>query len=386
MSDSQDKLKMEGEWARVAIGNARDNWIEGGAAQYQEYHGNGGNNVFKGGSGIDVFKIRKGEGNDTILDFSNVPGDTDKVYLDGFHFSHFDDVVPFLKQVGEDVVLQLDADQGLKFANLTIDQLAAEQFAFFNTTTAPSPVAGAIPTESDQGLAAPPPVVPPEFSAEPELDSVSQPEPEQAAPVLAKPDEAVSELPEPIEEVEEAAGEAERPSDVGGEAVVDKTSVDAAPDTGAGRSPANWDEFVADFADFDKRGPSSDGWSKIADRFAGKADIFAKKAGIVEKMLAKKAVFEGNDDPFEFSARSASEREMSKAFKGNGFEAGNSTLDFGSRRMEAMNDRVAALQDKWISSEAQKFQNLNMGDFDWNKSFAEGIAEQAVQQSAFDFA
>jgi beta-glucanase (GH16 family) len=131
MSATQQKLKMEGDWARIAIGNGLDNWIEGSSAQYQEYDGNGGNDVLKGGAGIDVFKIDNDDGNDTILDFSNVNGNTDKVYLSGFHFQHFADVKPFLTQVGTDVILQLDADQALKFANTTIDKLAPEQFAFF---------------------------------------------------------------------------------------------------------------------------------------------------------------------------------------------------------------------------------------------------------------
>ncbi|UVF18388.1 family 16 glycosylhydrolase [Microvirga terrae] len=148
MSATQQKMKLGSDWSRIASGNALDNWIEGGVGQYQEYDGNGGNDVLKGGAGTDVFKIQNGDGNDTILDFSNVPGNRDKVYLDGFHFRHFEDVKPFLTQVGADVFLRLDADQALKFANITIDKLSAEQFAFFNpvslangpTLTATQPV------------------------------------------------------------------------------------------------------------------------------------------------------------------------------------------------------------------------------------------------------
>lgn len=151
MSNDQLKLKLTGEWARYASGNSLDNWIEGGTSQYQEYDGNGGNDVLKGGAGIDVFKIQNGDGNDTILDFSNVNGNADKVYLDGFHFQHFADVKPFLKQAGTDVILQLDTDQALKFSNTTIDKLTPEQFAFFNSVAVPSgstdaePVSNPIP-------------------------------------------------------------------------------------------------------------------------------------------------------------------------------------------------------------------------------------------------
>jgi VCBS repeat-containing protein len=132
LSATQQKVRLGNDWSRIVNGNALDNWIEGGAGQYQEYDGNGGNDVLKGGAGTDVFKIQNGDGNDTILDFSNVVGNTDKVYLDGFHFRHFEDVKPFLTQVGADVILRLDADQALKFANTTIDKFSAEQFAFFN--------------------------------------------------------------------------------------------------------------------------------------------------------------------------------------------------------------------------------------------------------------
>jgi beta-glucanase (GH16 family) len=138
MSDSQQNIKLLGEWARYINGNSLDNWIEGGTSQYQEYDGNGGNDVLKGGAGIDVFRVQNGDGNDTIIDFSNVNGNADKVYLEGFHFEHFADVKPFLKQIGSDVILQLDSDQALKFANITIDKLAPEQFAFFNSIAAPS--------------------------------------------------------------------------------------------------------------------------------------------------------------------------------------------------------------------------------------------------------
>lgn len=400
MSDTQDKLKMEGDWARVAIGNARDNWIEGGAAQYQEYHGNGGNNVFKGGGGIDVFKIRKGEGNDTILDFSNVPGNTDKVYLDGFHFSHFDDVLPFLTQVGEDVVLQLDIDQGLKFTDLSIDQLAPEQFAFFNTTPAPASAAGAIPAEPDQGEATPPPIVPPTFGAEPDaepkLDPILEPElePQQAAPDLNKRDEAEPAFLEQIGQAEEAVEEAELPEFVGGEVVLDETPVAAAPGINNGRDPESWDTFVEAYAGLGKSDSGNDGWSILADKFSAKAERFsakadefaAKKAGLAERMLSKKAGIEANGEAVEFSASSLLGRDMSMIFKTDGFEVGNSKLNFSFERIEAINDRITSFEETNMSIRTQKFHDLNMGDFDWNKSFAESIGEQAVSQSACDFA
>ncbi|HSP25833.1 MAG TPA: glycoside hydrolase family 16 protein [Saliniramus sp.] len=231
-------------------------------------------------------------------------------------------------------------------------------------------------------------------------------------------DEVVSETPDEVEEVEEVeqigdaeevaeAEEVEEPEEQVAEeeqvgeveqVVEEKTPVEVSPETGNSGNSANWDKFIESFAGFGKNGSGNDGWSKFADKFAAKADKFsakadefaAKKAGIAEKMLARKPV-ESEDDASDVfggfaSAGSASGRDMSKIFQGNGFEVGNAKRDFGFQRMEAINDRIASFQEKGMGSQAQKFQDLDMGDFDWSKSFAEGISDQAVPQSVFDFA
>lgn len=126
------KLQLNGDWSRYGFGNDLDNYLGGSRAPYAELDGRGGNDVLQGGLGIDLFVIRNGEGNDTILDLSNRPGNADKIKLDGFHFSHFDEVLAWSKQVGNDVILRLDEDQALLIKNTTLSQLAPEQFVFTN--------------------------------------------------------------------------------------------------------------------------------------------------------------------------------------------------------------------------------------------------------------
>jgi beta-glucanase (GH16 family) len=133
MSGEAVKLQMMGDWSRYAIGNSLDNYIAGGSAQYSELDGAGGNDVLRGNGGIDVFVVKDGAGNDTILDLMNTSGNADKIRLDGFHFTHFDDVGPWLTQVGQDTVLRLDEDQALLLKNVAAADLRAEQFVFVNS-------------------------------------------------------------------------------------------------------------------------------------------------------------------------------------------------------------------------------------------------------------
>ncbi|GGK46964.1 family 16 glycosylhydrolase [Salinarimonas ramus] len=136
--DADDvKVILRGDWARYVTGNDLDNYVRASDAPYCEIDGGGGNDVFRGGRGIDVYIVRDGDGNDAILDFSNAIGNQDKVRLDGFHFEHFDEVLPWLQQVGTDVMLRLDEDQALLFHDITIADLSPEQFVFVNTVAPP---------------------------------------------------------------------------------------------------------------------------------------------------------------------------------------------------------------------------------------------------------
>jgi beta-glucanase (GH16 family) len=108
---------------RHAYGNDADNIITGGSGS-QTIDGRGGNDVLIGGGGADTFIISKGNGSDLITDFS----DDDKVRLNQYGLSSFDQVVSHSTQEGANVRLDLGNGESLVFANKTISDLHEDQF------------------------------------------------------------------------------------------------------------------------------------------------------------------------------------------------------------------------------------------------------------------
>ncbi len=120
-------------WATSGVtGNARANWIVSNVANIT-IDGGAGNDVLTGSAG-DCFRFGAGSGYDVITDF--VPGartsvgtNPETVQLTGYaQFKTFAQVKAAMTQVGADVVLQLDANDAIRFQGTTIDAFTKDNF------------------------------------------------------------------------------------------------------------------------------------------------------------------------------------------------------------------------------------------------------------------
>ena len=120
-------------WAASGVqGNARANAIVSNAPNIT-IDGGAGNDVLTGSAG-DCFRFGAGSGYDVITDF--VPGartsvgtNPETVQLTGYaQFKTFAQVKAAMTQVGADVVLQLDANDAIRFQGTTIDAFTADNF------------------------------------------------------------------------------------------------------------------------------------------------------------------------------------------------------------------------------------------------------------------
>lgn len=128
MEEDERDLQLNGFWSRHALGNDRANFVQGSDAPFNSLDGGRGNDTLRGGEGADIFRIRAGEGNDVILDFSLEPGNHDKIDLSDFDFTHFEEVMSNTEQFGGDLVIRLSGEQALFLENVTITELDASAF------------------------------------------------------------------------------------------------------------------------------------------------------------------------------------------------------------------------------------------------------------------
>ncbi|MDQ8728499.1 family 16 glycosylhydrolase [Bradyrhizobium sp. LHD-71] len=93
----------------IIIGNAGQNMIDGGT----------GNDVLAGKGGADTFRIRAGNGNDTITDFKTGVGG-DVLQLNETGFTSVSDVTAAMTQVGTDVVLTIGSGESITLQDTSI--------------------------------------------------------------------------------------------------------------------------------------------------------------------------------------------------------------------------------------------------------------------------
>jgi beta-glucanase (GH16 family) len=122
LPENFENLTVTGD-GRHAFGNSTDNIITGGTGS-QTIDGGAGNDVLTGGGGADTFIFTKGNGSDLITDFSS----DDKVRLNQYGLTSFDQVVSHLTQQGANLHLDLGGGESLVFANKTAADLHSDQF------------------------------------------------------------------------------------------------------------------------------------------------------------------------------------------------------------------------------------------------------------------
>lgn len=87
--------------------------------------GGRGNDLLSGGLGSDVFVFDRGDGHDTITDFTN---GQDRIELDDFAFWQIQSVIDGARQEGDDVVLSISADTSITIRNFQVTQLDIGDF------------------------------------------------------------------------------------------------------------------------------------------------------------------------------------------------------------------------------------------------------------------
>lgn len=93
--------------------------------------GRGGDDLIQGGPGNDVYIFKNGDGNDTIMDFVTGPSLEDVVDLSDFGFADFAALQSAMSEIDGYVMLQLDADDSLKFWGIgNISQFDEDDFIF----------------------------------------------------------------------------------------------------------------------------------------------------------------------------------------------------------------------------------------------------------------
>ncbi len=95
--------------------------------------GGRGNDVLTGGGGRDIFVLNKGDGNDTITDFTAKGAGADLIRVSGYMISDFDSLKSRMVQSGANTVIELAANNWLKLTNVKMSDLSASNFEFVNT-------------------------------------------------------------------------------------------------------------------------------------------------------------------------------------------------------------------------------------------------------------
>ena len=109
------------------LGGEGDDHLDGGKGN-DILDGGPGNDVLTGGEGHDTFVFGPASGNDVVTDFSH----EDNIEFDGV-FQNFHDVQEASRQVGNDTVITIDANNSVTLQNTDLSSLHASDFVFVSS-------------------------------------------------------------------------------------------------------------------------------------------------------------------------------------------------------------------------------------------------------------
>lgn len=110
-------------------GGGGDDYIDGGAGADTIY-GGGGDDIILGGAGGDTFVINLGHGHDAIEDFDAAIWTHDVIRFEGFLYSDFGAIAPFIRQVGADAVIDTSDMGSIVLKNVPVSDLSSAHFVF----------------------------------------------------------------------------------------------------------------------------------------------------------------------------------------------------------------------------------------------------------------
>lgn len=114
-------------------GGRQDDRIDGGSGN-DRINGGAGEDLLIGGSGADIFEFRSNYGYDTIQDFSAEDRLQFSIGINGLGITGAGDLTERLIDLGTGAYLDLGADNGIFFLDISAEELQPifeEQFAFF---------------------------------------------------------------------------------------------------------------------------------------------------------------------------------------------------------------------------------------------------------------
>jgi Ca2+-binding RTX toxin-like protein len=116
------------EYATELIGTADDDVING-TMENDFFNGMEGDDVLNGGPGADTFHFSAAFGQDVVIGFTAGAAGDDVLEFAGV-LSSFDEVMAASLQVGPNVLIEVDDENGIALVNVALSSLNRDDFRF----------------------------------------------------------------------------------------------------------------------------------------------------------------------------------------------------------------------------------------------------------------